>query len=407
MRLGDRVVLLLFSAVVVLIGTLNARLRRALERAEEARAEAEARTREAEQAQRTLESLHAGEARFRAIWESAADALAISDPNGLMLAANPAYYELFGYTPQQVIGQPFSLIFPEEQRAGADEQYGAVFNGAEIAPRFEAEVRRADGSETVVEASYDFIVERGRRVAMISMIRDVSERRRLARLQRDFIAMVAHDLRNPLASIRGFAQLLERDAPERTARQAQAIVSQADRMNRLLQELLDAASLEAGRLPLHRARLDLLELLRGQVEQVQAQSTIHPIRLDAPAGRLEGEWDGDRLGQVFQNLLSNAIKYSPEGGDIDVRVRDLGIAAEISISDRGVGIAPDLLPRLFDQYYRVNGASAEVTGLGLGLYIARELVEAHGGRIWAESGGEGRGSTFRIRLPYAAPAGAA
>jgi signal transduction histidine kinase len=124
--------------------------------------------------------------------------------------------------------------------------------------------------------------------------------------------------------------------------------------------------------------------------------------VDAPEAPLEGNWDHDRLMQVLDNLLSNAVKYSPAGGEIVVRLDDRGDAAQVSVHDQGNGIAAETLPRLFDRFYRTDNADTTARGLGLGLHISKLLVEAHGGRIWAESPGPGQGSTFTLVLPYRA-----
>src|SRR5690606_39065608 len=132
----------------------------------------------------------------------------------------------------------------------------------------------------------------------------------------------------------------------------------------------------------------------------RGHAQAHSIRVDAAAHSIVGEWDADRLSQVLANLLSNAIKYSPGGGEILVRVEDHGSAAEITVRDHGVGMDRDVIRHLFDRFYRGAGTATAVTGLGLGLYITKELVEAHGGRIRAESDGPGLGSTFRVTLPH-------
>jgi len=138
------------------------------------------------------------------------------------------------------------------------------------------------------------------------------------------------------------------------------------------------------------------------VEELQATSERHVIRLEVPDGPIEGRWDRDRLSQVFRNLLGNAVKYSPDGGEIEVMVEDRGHEAEVAIRDGGLGIDADSLPRLFARFVRAGAASGSVHGIGLGLYITKELIEAHGGRIQAESAGAGQGSTFRFTLPRSA-----
>ena len=145
--------------------------------------------------------------------------------------------------------------------------------------------------------------------------------------------------------------------------------------------------------------LDLVALVRDVAEQFQPLSEAHPIQVEATAEPLMGTWDRERLEQVVQNLLTNAIKYSPGGGAIQVSIDDLGQEARLAVRDEGIGIPPALLPRLFEPFYRIEPATRAMRGLGLGLHISKVLVEAHGGRIQAESAGEGQGSTFTVTLP--------
>jgi PAS domain S-box-containing protein len=390
---NDLLILLAFGSVAALIGVLQDRVRRTTRQAQAAQATAEA----------AAAALRETAERFRAVWESASDAMALSDPKGVVIAANPAYSRLFRYTPEQVVGQNFAIIFPEAQRAEAAAGYLTVFAESERTPAFETVVQRADGSETIVEARYDFVLRDGQRVAMVSIIRDISERRALERLQQEFIAMVSHDLRNPLTGIKARAQLMRRRKAY-DDRAIDAILAHVDQQERLVNDLLEVSQLDAGGLTLERSTFDLVDEARAAAEQAQVQTDAHTIRVEAPDGVVEGDWDRSRLGRVFANLLTNAVKYSPSGGEVVVRVERQGGEAQVSVRDRGVGIAPESLARLFDRFYRVPGdPSNTASGLGLGLYIARQLVEAHGGRIWAESDGEGQGSTFLITVPLSGP----
>ena len=235
---------------------------------------------------------------------------------------------------------------------------------------------------------------------------DLTERRALERQQREFIAMVSHELRNPLSSIKGYAQLMQR----RGATNDQAlstIVGQANILQRLVDDLLEVSRLDAGRLDLRIEPVDILAEARVYAEQAQAQTQQHTIRVESALERLQVRADRGRVGQVFLNVLSNAIKYSPNGGDVLVEIEHVLGEARVSISDRGQGIRPEELPRLFDRFYRADAVLGRIGGTGLGLYIARGIVEAHGGRMWAESDGEGRGSTFRFTLPLAETCAAA
>ena len=213
---------------------------------------------------------------------------------------------------------------------------------------------------------------------------------------KDFMELMAHEIRNPLAAIIGYTQLMQR----RGAYDEQAlstIVAQAGQLNRLVGDLLDSTRLEAGRLRLRPERMDLAELARAATEQAQLTSPRHDIRLKVPGEPLEGWWDRGRLVQMMANLLGNAIKYAPDGGEVLVVVEDLGAVARVSVEDHGSGIAPADLSRIFDPFYRVPATADRVTGQGIGLHVTRALVEAHGGQLTVESL-LGRGSVFSFTL---------
>ena len=346
---------------------------------------------------RAIESaLRESEERFRAVWEATSEALALSDPDGVVIAVNPAYCALYGLAPDNVVGESFAIIFPEEARATAIEQYRAVFAGPDPPPSYESRVQYADGSERFVEAHANFLMRDGERVAMISAIRDITPRKRAERMQQDFIAMASHDLLTPVTVLRARAQLLQR---RRSYDEASivSILEQASRMERLITDLRELVRMEGGRLALRRERVDLGEIVHEALTRARSQGTRHALRIEGPPFPIAGFWDRDRLGQVLDNLIGNAIKYSPEGGEIAIRVDATDAEGLVTIEDHGVGIASDVLPRLFERFYQGQEPGVS-TGLGLGLYIARMLVDAHGGRIWAESE-PGQGSTFAIALP--------
>ena len=216
-----------------------------------------------------------------------------------------------------------------------------------------------------------------------------------------FIALAAHELRTPLTALKGYAGLMRRRGAY-DPKAVDTILERTALLERLVSDLLDVSRLQTGRLQLQHARMDLAALARVCAEQ--AATPRHEIRVKAPAGGVVGWWDPQRLEQVLQNLLGNAIKYSPEGGTVRVRVDAVADAARVAIADEGVGIAAEVLPRLFDPFYRAETTAVAVQGLGLGLYVSKSLVEAHGGSLSAHSEGEGRGSTFTFTLPYAPPA---
>jgi len=237
--------------------------------------------------------------------------------------------------------------------------------------------------------------------ALIDEATSVRAREEATRLKDDFLSAAAHDLKTPLTTITALAQLLERWALRDPAAPAdlgriRRLVAEAERLRTLVLELLDAARVEQGRILGAREEFDLVELCR-EVLGRQA-SERHRFALDA-AGPVIGAWDRVRIAQLVENLVENAVKYSPDGGEVRVGVRREAGTAELTVADRGIGIPADDLPRLFDRFHRgSNVDDRRFSGMGLGLYICRGIVEQHGGRIRAESA-PGVGTTFHVSLP--------
>jgi signal transduction histidine kinase len=207
--------------------------------------------------------------------------------------------------------------------------------------------------------------------------------------------MTAHELRNPVAAIKLNAQILQRRGSA-NERLLATILDQTERLGGLIEDLQLAASIEADRLVLRTQALDLATEARETARSLRSEA--HPIAVEAPSEPLIVSADRLRIGQVLTNLLTNAIKYSPAGREVVVRLSRGAEEARVAVIDRGIGIPRTALPRLFERFYRVDPAASRVSGLGLGLYICRRLVEAHGGRIEVDSE-PGAGSTFTIVLP--------
>ncbi len=237
------------------------------------------------------------------------------------------------------------------------------------------------------------------------------------RLKTQFISMASHELRTPLTAVSGFIQVARRritraaaqDDPTvdwkqeatRAAETLELAQRQSRRLGRLVDELLDVSRLQQGRVELQPSDVDLVVTLREVVDRMRLLSTTHTIELDTDLESAIVQADRDRIDQVFENLVGNAVKYSPSGGRVLVRLEAKGDEAHVSVTDQGIGIAPDELERIFNIFYRSPDPRAgHVGGLGLGLYIGREIVTRHGGKLWAESGpGAGSGSTFHVSLP--------
>jgi signal transduction histidine kinase len=231
-------------------------------------------------------------------------------------------------------------------------------------------------------------------------------------LRDEFLAAASHDLKNPLAAIKGIAQLLHRRARRSSTPEGQGfaeglqrIDNSITRMTRMIDSLLDVTRVQMGQpLPLDRRPLDLVALARQVAEEQQQSTQRHQIRLDATAPELVGVWDSARLERLLANLLNNAVKYSPAGGEITLIVRLETEAGEpwavLVVRDQGLGIPAADLPRVFERFQRARNVEGQIAGTGIGLAAVRQVVEQHGGHLSVESQ-EGSGSTFTVRLPLA------
>jgi signal transduction histidine kinase len=227
---------------------------------------------------------------------------------------------------------------------------------------------------------------------------------RLEQLRRNMVTDVAHELRTPLSNIRGYLEALQDGLTEPTPALIDSLYEEAMLLSRLVDDLQELALAEAGKLQLVRQPITLAEIVEQVVNIFQPQMTAKglTVKADLPTDLPPVDADPDRVGQILRNLLTNAITYTPSGGKITVTARSTGSEVEVSVQDTGVGIAPEHLPYVFERFYRADKSRARATGgAGLGLAIVRQLVEAHGGRVWAEST-PGVGSVFGFTLPTTA-----
>lgn len=355
-----------------------------------------------------LERLEAAAARHSATLDSAFDAIVTLNPSGSIETLNPAAERLFGWSAPEVERRDVGLLVDDlaENGEGAfldrlDASHGDLEQGLLL----ELTGKRRDGARFPVDVALAAMdLPTGRHV--VAVIRDATERRRIAEMKDAFVSTVSHELRTPLTSIAGSLGLVAAGAggrlPEKAARLIDIAHANSRRLVRLINDILDVEKLEAGQLKMTLAPLDLRDVAARAVEGIQGYADQLGVGVslnDGPPAPAPVRGDGDRLIQVATNLLSNAVKFSPSGGEVRVTVNPETRIARLSVSDRGPGIADEFRSRIFGKFAQADSTDArEKGGTGLGLAIAKEIAERHGGRLWFESA-EGEGATFHLDLP--------
>ena len=246
---------------------------------------------------------------------------------------------------------------------------------------------------------------------MVAIMTDITQIRMLEQMKTAFVSAVSHELRTPLTSIKGFVSTLLSDTEGyfdlETRREFLQIIDQeTDRLKRLIDDLLNLSRIESGRaLEIRWKKFNLKEVADRVVEAQKTYTDKHTLVVDVPED-IEVVADEDKVDQILTNLVNNAIKYSPDGGEVRVSARHVDDEwVEVAVSDQGIGIPPEKKDKVFDKFYRMEDETSKAKGgTGLGLYLVKHLVEAHGGKIWVESEGiPGKGSTFFFTLPKKMP----
>jgi PAS domain S-box-containing protein len=331
---------------------------------------------------------------LRRIVDAAKDGIVTTDGGGLITSANPAAEALFGHPSGALFGRPVAVVLPGLQLGGASTSRGTT--GTEV------EGVRQDGSRFPAELSVSAVASDAGR-AFVVIVRDVTERRAVERMKDEFVATVSHELRTPLTALRGHVELvLDGDGgpvTELQRRFLQVATQSADRLGALINDLLDVAKIEAGRVQLRRELVDLGAVLREVSATFRIEATRHGLAFQEELGELPRVvGDRDRLIQVFGNLISNAIKYTPAGA-VGISARPTYGAVEVVVHDTGVGMTPEEQRQLFTKFFRSRDrAGPDPGGTGLGLVIAKGIVDGHGGTLSVESE-PGAGTRFRVTLP--------
>lgn len=375
--------------------------------------------------------LNAERSRLMTILSNSADGIMILTRDRIVVAINQTLAVMVGMAAEDAVGRPCSAVLPLEGVSGSDLCRDESYTGSFPAPnlRCEGELIRPGDKRLVLAVTYTpLYTDAGRLINIIVNVHDITRFREEEEMKSTFTSIISHELKTPVALIKGYAQTLAREDAQWDAETARAslqiIEEEADRLESLINNLLDASRIQAKGLKLDYADIDIEALLAKVADAYRTQTSTHRIEVafNAPLPPVWG--DEERLRQVFTNLLNNAIKYSPQGGAIRIggwrhRVHppepETLPAAEaaldatphlaegdfviVYVMDQGIGIPASDLPRIFERYYRVDSSLRRSTaGAGLGLYLAKVIVDAHGGQIWAKSE-QGKGTTFFVALP--------
>ena len=360
---------------------------------------------ELDERRRVEQALRESEERYRSIIEASPDAIVLTDLQGRVITGNQqSLYLLENASKDNIIGRSaFEFIAPEYQSLALENMRRTLAEG--ILRNMEYALVKADGTRVPVELSAKVIRdEQGLPRGFVGIMRDISERKRAEEERETFLYTISHDLRMPLTLINSHADLLwddlARDGVDGVLRQyVSAIKRSVRRMNVMIQDLVDTARFEGGQFELALQSVDLAAYLNDLLIRLVATLDVARITPDLPADLPPVCADYDRLERILVNLLSNAQKYSTPDTPILLRAEQQEHEVRISVSDQGPGISSDVLPHLFERFYRVPG-ERKAEGIGLGLFITRMLVEAHGGRVGVESEVD-KGSIFWFTLPIA------
>ena len=358
--------------------------------------------RDVSESRRSEAALRESEARFRRLSDASPDGVVIT-ADGQIVNANGALGRMFGYEDDELIGRTVAEITAPESLSTVTSRVGQGVEGV-----YEAVGLRKDGSRFPMELSDKQIMYEGG-PARVTVVRDISERTEVDRLKSEFVSTVSHELRTPLTSIRGSLGLIEGgvvgEVPARVLELTRIARVNADRLIRLINDILDLDKIEAGKLELKIAPVLPADVVTATLEGIEGMAAMRGIRLTSQVESGDAvPADRDRVIQVFTNLVSNAIKFSPQGDDVTVHVADRSPGVvRFSVGDRGPGIPASQVGQLFRKFGQLDGSDTRPSGgTGLGLAISRSIVEEHGGSIGVESE-PGVLTTFWFDLPTVVP----
>jgi PAS domain S-box-containing protein len=353
--------------------------------------------------ERTRDLKHS-EARYRGIVEDLTEMICRLSPDGKLTFVNDAYCLYFGKRREELVGYSFIPLIHQEDRERVEKQIASLRPERPLV-ELEERVIMPSGEirwqEWTNRAIFD---DQMRLIEIQSVGRDITERKNLAEIKDRFISAVTHELRTPLVSIGGYLDYILMGkmgaVPEKVRESLKIVKRNADMLLRLTNDLLEIQRIKSGKFSLKLETLDLRKVIELCVEEIHIpiKKKNQNFHLKIPEGSMPVKGDWERLSQALMNLLYNANKFTPEGGDIALQVEEGEVTFKIQVSDTGLGIRKENLETVFEPFADIEKPEY-FRGTGLGLSVTRGLIEAHGGRIWADSEGEGKGSTFSFELP--------
>jgi len=330
--------------------------------------------------------------RMDALLDSAADGILILEADHKIERCNPAFARMVGLTVEGILSRTHEDVIRWLRKDGLTLEQ-AEADGWPLTPNatlyIEGDLERGNGLPLPIGVTYAPLVSpEGSLLNVIATVRDITRFREAEELKSTFISVISHELKTPVALIKGYVSTLRREDATWDRKvvkdSLEVIEEEADRLTELIENLLDASRLQAGGMAMSLSDVALNGIVERIAERFRTQSSQHSIVVDFPKDFPVILADEDSITQVLSNLLSNAIKYSPEGGEIRVAGQVRPDQVIVCVSDQGPGIAPDDIPHVFDRFYRSSETTRTTKGAGLGLYLARAVVEAHGGHIWVD-----------------------
>jgi PAS domain S-box-containing protein len=349
-----------------------------------------------------VEELEQTASAFRVLVESTAEPVKLLDLDGRVRVWNSACTDLYGWTAAEAIGQVLPHVPPELRTHTIADLRRAASAGQTI--DVEVASQRVDGSRITLRGTWIPMQNaQGYPVGVLSFVRTIMADSRLEEMKGDFVSLVSQEMKNPITAILGFTQLLSRpeiwEDPVKRARTIRALEARGQQMASLIDDLLLASRIEQGALHLDREPIDLASMIADMVSRFEQVQRSHRFVMDVDPRLPRVDADKRRMEQVVSSLLSNAVKHSPDAAEVRVSAIRDGDFAVVSVTDHGIGIGQDDLPRVWDRFFQADsGTRRAYPGAGLGLYLVKMVVEGHGGSAHAQSV-PGHGSVFSVRLP--------